>query len=65
MAAFFPGQVNLRLAKTLLPTKVTMAEIGGYLGDPAKFDAVKAKKDAEESCRMMAEAIAGFLKKTD
>ena len=76
MAAFFPDQVNSKLARTLQPTKVTMKEIGewvkdmkkvtpqGYLGDPAKYDAAKAKKETEESCRMMAEAIADFMTKS-
>jgi creatinine amidohydrolase len=76
MAAFFPDQVNSRLARTLQPTKVTVKEIGewvkdmkkvtpqGYLGDPAKYDAAKAKKEVEESCRMMAEAIADFMTKS-
>ena len=71
MSAFFPGQVNTELARNLQPTKVTVKEIGewardmkrvtpqGYLGDPAKFDAAKAGKEMEDSCRMMAEAIAG------
>jgi len=77
VAAFFPGQVNAKLARTLPPTKVTMKEIGewvkdmkkvtpqGYLGDPAKYDAAEAKKEVEESCRMMADAIAGFLDKVN
>jgi len=76
MAAFFPDQVNSKLARTLQPTKVTMKEIGewvkdmkrvtpqGYLGDPAKFDAAKAKKEVEEGCRMMAEAIAAYMAKS-
>jgi hypothetical protein len=37
----------------------------GYLGDPAKYDAAKAKKEVEEICRMMAEAIAGLLGKVN
>jgi len=73
IAAFFPDQVNSKLARTLKPTKVTVKEIGewvkdmkkvtpqGYLGDPAKYDAAKAKKEVEESCRMMAEAIAAHM----
>jgi creatinine amidohydrolase len=76
MAAFFPDQVNSKLARTLPPTKVTVKEIGewvrdmkkvtpqGYLGDPAKYNAAKAKKEVEESCRMMAEAIADFMTKS-
>jgi len=77
MAAFFPDQVNSKLARTLQPTKVTVKEIGewvkdmkkvtpqGYLGNPAKYDAAKAKKEVEEICRMMANAIAGFLGKVN
>jgi len=77
MAAFFPEQVNAGLARTLQPTKVTVKEVGewaknmkkvtpqGYLGDPAKFDAAKARKETEESCRMMAEAIASILDKVN
>jgi creatinine amidohydrolase len=75
IAAYFPDQVNAKLARTLPPTKVTMKEIGewvkdmkkvtpqGYLGDPAKYDAAKAQKEVEDGCRMMADAIAGFLRK--
>lgn len=77
VAAYFPGQVNTQLARTLPPTKVTMKEIGewvkdmkkvtpqGFLGDPAKFDAAKARKEVEEGCRMMADAVAGFLGKAN
>ena len=77
IAAYFPDQVNAKLARTLPPTKVTMKEIGewvkdmkkvtpqGYLGNPAKYDAAKAKKEVEEICRMMANAIAGFLGKVN
>jgi creatinine amidohydrolase len=74
VAAFFPEQVNLKVAKTLPPTKVTFREIGewlkdakkvtpfGYLGDPASFDAGEGKKYTEDMCRMMADAIENFLK---
>jgi creatinine amidohydrolase/Fe(II)-dependent formamide hydrolase-like protein len=77
MVAFFPDQVNSKLARILQPTKVTVREIGewvkdmkkvtpqGYLGDPAKYDAAKAKKEVEESCRLMADAITGFLGKVN
>lgn len=73
VAAFFPEEVNVKTARSLEPTKVTVREIGewvkdmkkvtplGYLGDPAKFDAAAAKKNVEDSCRMMAEAIADAL----
>jgi creatinine amidohydrolase len=75
VAAFFPEEFNIKAARALKPTKVTMNEIGdwvkdmkkvtplGYLGDPAKFDAPGAKKNVEDSCRMMADAIAGVLGK--
>ncbi|MFC2156998.1 creatininase family protein [Acidobacteriota bacterium] len=75
VAAFFPEMVNDKVARKLEPTKVKMAQIGewvtdtkkvtplGYLGDPAKYDAKAGKKDIEDTCRNMAEAIAGSLKK--
>jgi creatinine amidohydrolase len=75
VAAFFPEEVNTKAARSLEPTKVTMNEIGewvkdmkkvtplGYLGDPAKFNAPEAKKNVEDSCRMMADAIAASLSK--
>ncbi|MCJ7484698.1 MAG: creatininase family protein [Candidatus Aminicenantes bacterium] len=75
IAAFFPDAVDTKMARTLAPTKVTVKEIGewakdmkkvtpqGYLGDPAKFDTAKAKKEVEDNCRMMADAIAGILGK--
>ncbi len=77
MAAFFPDQVNTVLARTLQPTKVTVKELGewvkdmkkvtpqGYLGDPAQYDAAKAKSEVEASCRMMAEAIAVHMAKVN
>ena len=70
VAAFFPEEVDTKVARTLEPTKVTVKELGdwvkdmkrvtplGYLGNPAKFDAAAARKNVEDSCRMMAEAIA-------
>ncbi len=73
VAAFFPEQVNVQVAKTLEPTKVAASQIGdwvkdmekitplGYLGDPAGFDAAESKKYLEDSCRMVAEAIASSL----
>ncbi len=75
VAAFFPEEVNTKAAQALEPTKVTMKEIGewvkdmkkvtplGYLGDPAKFDAPASRKNVEDSCRMMADAIAASLSK--
>jgi creatinine amidohydrolase len=73
VAAFFPEEVDTRVARTLEPTKVTVKELGewvkdmkkvtplGYLGDPAKFDPPRARKNVEDSCRMIAEAIAATL----
>jgi creatinine amidohydrolase len=75
VAAFFPEEVKMKEARALEPTKVTMNELSewvkdmkkvtplGYLGDPAKFDAAEAKKNVEESCRMMAEAIVEAMRK--
>ncbi len=77
MAAYFPAQVNADLAKTLPPTKVTARELGewvkdmkkvtpqGYLGDPAGFDSAKARRETEDGCRLMADAIAGFLRRQE
>ncbi len=73
VAAFFPEELNAKVARSLEPTQVTVKELGewvkdmkkvtplGYLGDPAKFDAAAARKNVEDSCRMMAEAIAEAL----
>jgi creatinine amidohydrolase len=75
VAAFFPEQVNIKAARALQPTKVTLSELSewvkdmkkvtplGYLGDPAGFDLPKAKKNVEDNCRMMADAIAAVLGK--
>jgi len=74
VAAFFPGLVNLSLAKTLPSTRLTPQQIGdwlrdarkvtplGYVGDPAKSNAEEARALVQEWCRMMADAIAGFLR---
>jgi hypothetical protein len=35
----------------------------GYLGDPAEFDVSWRKRDLEEGCRMMADAIESYLKR--
>lgn len=75
IAAFFPGLVNEKVARSLQPTKVTMREVRewtkdakkvtplGYLGDPASFDPAAGKKYMEDICRMMADAIEEALKK--
>jgi len=75
VAAFFPKAVDMNMARTLEPTRVTAKEIGewvkdmkkvtplGYLGDPARFDAEEGRKSLEDGCRMMADAIVGILEK--
>ena len=75
VAAYFPDQVDEKVARTLEPTKVTMKEVGewvtnakkitplGYMGDPAKIDVSMGKKDLKDNCRMMAEAIANYMGK--
>jgi creatinine amidohydrolase len=75
VAAFFHDTVNLPLAKTLPPTKVAPRQAGewtedarrvtprGYVGDPAKYDAEKARAFVAQWCRMMAEAIAAHAAK--
>lgn len=73
VAVFLPEMVDMELARSLPPTKVTIQNIGqwrsdtktltplGYLGDPAKTDTTGAREFLEESCRMMADAIARSL----
>jgi creatinine amidohydrolase len=75
VAAYFPHQLNEKVAKEQIATKVTMQELGdwvkdmrrvtplGYLGDPANFDAEQARKDFEEECRGLADAVENILKK--
>jgi creatinine amidohydrolase len=77
VAAFYPGLVNEPLAKTLPPTRLTGQNVGewlkdarrvtpsGYVGDPAKYDVEEAQAYVPEWCRMMAEAIAGFLRREE
>ena len=74
VAAYFPEMVNMEMAQTLPPTKVSAQNIGewrtdtlkitplGYLGDPAKTDPAWGKKFIRELCRMMADAIHKNLK---
>jgi creatinine amidohydrolase len=75
VAAFFPGLVDERLARTLSPTRLTAQMIGewlkdarkvtplGFVGDPAKYDVEEARAYVPEWCRMMAEAIAAHMGK--
>jgi len=76
MAAFFPGLVKAELARTLKPARLSTREVGewakdpkkltplGYVGDPAGYDAAKAKAFLEEWCRNMASAAAELIKKS-
>jgi len=75
VAAFYPGLVDEKKAKTLPDTKLPPARAGdwlkdarkvtplGYFGNPAGYDAKEALAFVPEWCRMMAEAIAGHLGK--
>lgn len=75
VAAYFPDQVDIDLARTLKPTKVTYNDIRewvkdarqvtplGYVGDPASFDAAGAKKIWESHCKSIADSIENLLKK--
>jgi creatinine amidohydrolase len=72
MAAFFPDQVNLPLAKKLEPTRLTRQQAGdwlkdarkttplGYFGDPAGYDTEAARTFFQDWCRMMSAAIADY-----
>ena len=77
VAAFYPGLVDVALAKTLAPTKLKPAQAGewlrdarkvtplGYVGDPARFNVEESRTYLPEWCRLMAEAIAGFMGKVN
>jgi len=74
-AVFLPEMVDMETARSLPPTKVTLQNIGqwrsetkaltplGYLGDPASTDTTGAREFLDETCRMMAEAIAESFRK--
>ena len=74
VAAYFPDVLDEEKARELEDSKTTADQIQewvrdmkkvtplGYLGDPSKFDAEAGRKDMEEICRMMADAIANYLK---
>ncbi len=79
MAYYFPGQVDLDLAKKLIPTKVKAEDFAkwrsgqeaakemtplGYVGDPAGFDPKAGKKEMEEAVGRSANAIESFIKGT-
>ncbi len=59
MVKYFPGEVDVELAKTLQPTNGF--EPLGYWGDPAGFNAEASKKYFEAYYQMSAEAIASQL----
>ena len=75
VAGYLPGLVNVELARTLKPTRLTWDDAArwiksvrkvtplGYAGDPAAFDMEEAKKYVEELTSNMADAIAKELKK--
>jgi creatinine amidohydrolase len=69
VAAFFPDQVDMDLALSLEPTRITYSEVAqwltdarrvtplGYLGDPAGFDAEAAREYLEADCILIADSI--------
>jgi creatinine amidohydrolase len=76
MSAYYPDLVDLDLVKTLKPTNLTGKEFGmlirqpgglakrtpgGYVGDPASYDAKWGKAYIESSARMAAKGIATYL----
>ena len=74
VAAYFSDVLDEEKARQLKDSKTTVDQIQewvrdmkkatplGYLGDPSKFDAEAGRKDMEESCRLMADAIFNYLK---
>jgi len=73
VARYLPGLVNVELARTLKPTRLSWADAErwvksvrqvtplGYAGDPAAFDTAEAEKYVEELTTHMADAIAKEL----
>ncbi len=73
MAAHFPDQVDLEMARTLEPTRLTMQDAGawvqdarkvtplGYFGDPAAYNIEEMGEWHGAFCSGIAESIAGFL----
>jgi creatinine amidohydrolase len=59
MAAYFPEQVDVELAKTLKPTSGFFPS--GYWGSPARFDAEEAKRFIEAYSEMTADSIETIL----
>jgi len=79
MAYYFPGQVDLDLARKLIPTKVKAEDFGkwrsgpeaakemtplGYVGDPAGFDPDAGRREMEEGVGRSANVIESFIKGT-
>ncbi|MFC2161953.1 creatininase family protein [Acidobacteriota bacterium] len=74
VAAYFPDVLNEEKARQLKDSETTVDQIQewvqnmkkvtplGYLGDPSKFDAEAGRKEMEENCTHMADAIADYLK---
>jgi len=75
VAGYFPGLVDVKLARTLKPTRLSWDDAArwiksvrkvtplGYAGDPASFDMAEAKKYVDELTTNMADAIAKEVKK--
>lgn len=75
VAAFFPDLVDIDLARTLKPTKLTYKDAGewlkdarrvtpsGYVGDPSNFNAEEAKEFWKNYCSRIADAIESQVKK--
>lgn len=76
VAAFFPGLVDLTMARTLAPTRLKAQQAGewlkdarrvtplGYVGDPAAHNVERARAYVTEWCRMMAASIAAYVAKS-
>jgi creatinine amidohydrolase len=77
MAEYFPGQVDIEMAKRLPATELTYEDLRGlgksdaetrrliprgYFGDPASFDTGAARLFIEATAQSYAEAIAGYIK---
>jgi len=77
MASFFPGIVDLELAKTLEPSNLTSEDLAklakepdglgkmvkdGYIGNPADFNAEEGKSSFEEGTVRSATTIEAYMK---
>lgn len=73
-ASYFPGLVDVEMARKLKPTRLAWEEAGkwiksvrkttplGYAGDPASFDSAGAVEYVQELSKNMADAIARDIK---